>query len=375
MTPSQKRFEGPVLNHIRTNLLLLRQDWTVHETIERLRQSKLGDGIFYFYVTDNSDRLTGVIPTRRLLISKADQRLSEIMVRRVVAIPHTASVFDACEFFVLHKFFALPVVDEERRVIGVVDISLLTEEVLEVEDSGQVEDVFEALGFHIAQLRNASPLTALRFRFPWLLATIASGMACPALSGAFQKTLSELLVLAFFLPLVLGLGESVSIQSMAVTIQALRASKPTLRWYLTALRREATTAALLGMASGSVVAAIVWLWRHNAGAALAIGGSVMLSLLTACILGLSIPSLLHALKLDPKIAAGPVTLAISDLLTLLFYFGISAPMRKSKSSMNFRIFFIFGSKKSIKFFFVINFFHVLIAKVKCFLKKSLLYFF
>jgi magnesium transporter len=323
VTPSQKRFEGPVLDHIRTDFLVLRQDWTVHETIERLRQSKLGDGIFYFYVTDEGERLTGVIPTRRLLISKADLRLSEIMVRRVVAIPHTASVFDACEFFVLHKFFALPVVDEQRRVIGVVDISLLTEEVLEVDESGQVEDVFEALGFHIAQLRNASPLTALRFRFPWLLATIASGMACAALSGAFQKTLSELLILAFFLPLVLGLGESVSIQSMAVTIQALRASKPTLRWYLSALRREATTAGLLGMASGSVVTLIVWLWRHNAGAALAIGGSVMLSLLTACILGLSIPSLLHALKLDPKIAAGPVTLAISDLATLLFYFGIA----------------------------------------------------
>lgn len=302
---------------------MLRQDWTVHETIESLRQSKLGDGIFYFYVTGEGERLTGVIPARRLLSSKADQRLSEIMVRRVVAIPHTATVFDACEFFVLHKFFALPVVDEQRRVIGVVDISLLTEEVLNVDESGQLEDVFEALGFHIAQLRNASPLTALRFRFPWLLATIASGMACAALSGAFEKTLSELLVLAFFLPLVLGLGESVGIQSMAMTIQALRASKPTLRWYLTALRREAATAGLLGMASGSLIAAIVWLWRHNAGAALAIGGSVMLSLLTACILGLTIPSLLHALKLDPKIAAGPVTLAISDLATLLFYFGIA----------------------------------------------------
>jgi len=245
------------------------------------------------------------------------------MVRRVVAIPHTASVFDACEFFVLHKFFALPVVDEQRRVVGVVDISLLTEEVLEVEDTGQLEDVFEALGFHIAQLRNASPLTALRFRFPWLLATIASGAACAALSGVFEKTLSELLILTFFLPLVLGLGESVSIQSMALTIQALRASNPTLRWYATALRREASTAGLLGMVTGAVVGAVVWLWRHDVGAALAIGGSVMLSLLTACILGLSIPSLLHALKLDPKIAAGPVTLAISDLATLLFYFGIA----------------------------------------------------
>jgi len=323
VTPSQKRFEEPVLNHIRTDFLLLRQEWTVHETIEHLRQSQLGDRIFYFYVTGETGRLAGIIPTRKLLISGAGQLLSEIMVRRVVAIPHTASVFDACEFFVLHKFFALPVVDEQRRVIGVVEISLLTEEVLEVGDAGEVEDVFEALGFHMGQLRNASPLTALRFRFPWLLATIASGVACAALSGAFEKTLSELLILAFFLPLVLGLGESVSIQSMALTIQALRAGNPTLRWYLTALRREASTAGLLGIASGAVVAAIVWLWRHNAAAALAIGGSVTLSLLTACILGLSIPSLLHALKLDPKIAAGPVTLAISDLATLLYYFGIA----------------------------------------------------
>jgi magnesium transporter len=323
VSSSQQRLEAPVLNHIRTNFLLLKQVWTVHETIEVLRQSDLGDGFYYFYVTDSDGRLVGVIPTRKLLISSADQILSQIMVRRVVAIPHTASVFDACEFFVLHKFFVLPVVDEQRRVLGVVDISLLTEEVLEVDDVGDVKDVFEAVGFHIAQLRNASPLTALRFRFPWLLATIASGVACAALSGAFQKTLSELLILAFFLPLVLGLGESVSIQSMALTIQALRASNPTLRWYLTALRREASSAALLGMASGAVVGVIVWLWQRHIEAALAIGASVMLSLLTACLLGLSIPSLLHALKLDPKIAAGPVTLAISDLATLLFYFGIA----------------------------------------------------
>lgn len=323
MTPSQTRFEGPVLDHVHANFLLLRENWTVHDAIMRLRQAELGDGIFYLYVTDEAERLVGIIPTRKLLLSQAGQLVSEIMVRRVVAIPHTASVFDACEFFVLHKFFALPVVDEQRRVVGVVDISLLTEEVLEVEDTGQLEDVFEALGFHIAQLRNASPLTALRFRFPWLLATIASGAACAALSGVFEKTLSELLILTFFLPLVLGLGESVSIQSMALTIQALRASNPTLRWYATALRREASTAGLLGMVTGAVVGAVVWLWRHDVGAALAIGGSVMLSLLTACILGLSIPSLLHALKLDPKIAAGPVTLAISDLATLLFYFGIA----------------------------------------------------
>jgi magnesium transporter len=284
----------------------------------------LGDKIFYFYVTDEEERLMGIIPTRRLLTSRPEQILAEIMAPRVVALPHSATVFDACEFFVLHKFFALPVVDEQRRLLGVVDISLVTEEVLEVENAEQAEGIFEALGFHIEQLRSASPLMALRYRFPWLLATIASGVACAALSGVFAKTLSELIILAFFLPLVLGLGESVSIQSMAVMIEALRASNPTLRWYLGALRREAFTAGCLGLACAAVVGAVVWLWERNLEAALAIGGSVVLSLVTACILGLSIPALLHALKLDPKIAAGPVTLAFTDLATLLYYFGIAA---------------------------------------------------
>ena len=322
--PTDKPFEDPVLNHIRTDFLLLRQDWTVHATIERLRQAALGDRIFYFYVTDQDERLTGIIPARKLLTSSADQVLADIMIRRVVALPKTATVFDACEFFVLHKIYALPVVDEKRRVIGIVEVSLVTEEILEMETPSQGENVFEAIGFHIAQLRSASPLTALRFRFPWLLATIGSGVACAVLSGVFEKTLSGLLILAFFLPLVLGLGESVGIQSMALSIQALRVNRPTLRWYLGALRLEAGAAAALGVASASVVTAVIYLLRHNAGAAFAIGGSIILSLFTACTLGLSIPSLLHALKLDPKIAAGPVVLAITDLATILFYYGIAA---------------------------------------------------
>ena len=320
----QKRFEEPVLNHIRSDFELLQQDWTVHQTIEHLRTLNIGEKIVYFYVVGENERLVGVVPTRKLLLSAADQKLVEIMNRRVVAMPKTATVFDACEFFVLHKFFALPVVDEQRRVLGVVEISLVTEEVLEGSEPQEQEDVFEVLGFHLSQARNAGPLKALRFRFPWLVATILSGTVCALITGLFENTLKELLVLAFFLPLVFGLGESVSMQSMALSIQALRVNRPTLRWYFAALRREAATAALLGVACGLVVMAIVWAWRGTPGAGAAIGFSVLLSFGAACLLGLSIPSLLHALKLDPKIAAGPVTLALTDITTLLFYFGIAA---------------------------------------------------
>lgn len=188
--------------------------------------------------------------------------------------------------------------------------------------------LFELIGFRISEVREGSALEVFRIRFPWLLTTIASGTMCALLAGAFETTLAQSLLLAFFLALVLALGESVGVQSMTVAIQALHLMRPTLAWYGRALRRELATAVLLGAACGTVVAAIVWLWKGHGPAALVIGSSIALSLLTACLLGLSIPSLLHALRLDPKIAAGPVTLALADICTLLFYFTLGTVFLK-----------------------------------------------
>jgi magnesium transporter len=298
---------------------------SVAQALETIRREGVGERIIYFYVVDANGRLAGVLPTRRLLTASLQSKLEEIMVRRVAAIPHTATVLEACEFFVLYKFFAFPVIDSERRVIGIVDVNLFTEEMMESDPEQErnvprADELFEALGFRLAEVREASPWRVFRYRFPWLLASVGSGTMCAMLAGAFELTLARSLVIAFFLTMVLGLNESVSMQSMSVTIQALRATRVTWRWFINALRREMVTAALLGFACGTVVMGIVWLWRGDARGAFVVGGSIALSLVTACLFGLSVPSLLHWLKLDPKIAAGPVTLALADFFALVFYF-------------------------------------------------------
>ncbi len=316
-------FNDPITSHARTDFPVLKQDATVEEALALIRKTGVGEKIVYFYVVDPEDRLVGVVPTRRLLTVSLDQHISEVMIKKVVTIPSTATVLEACEFFVLHKFFAFPVVDKQRHIIGIVDINLFTDRVLDIGEREQVGVVFETLGFHIGQVRDAGPARAFRFRFPWLLATIASGTACALLAGAFELTLAKSIVLAFFLTLVLGLGESVSMQSMTLTIQALQATAPTIKWYITTLRRELLTAGMLGSACGLTVGLIVWLWRGQPFAAVTIGASILLSISAACFIGLSIPSVLHAFKLDPKIAAGPVTLALTDICTLLFYFSLA----------------------------------------------------
>jgi len=316
--------QQPVLAVARKDAALLREDFTVQQALDAIRQRGVGGKIVYFYVVDAAGRLAGVLPTRQLLTAPLERNLSELMIRRVVAIPHTATVLEACEAFVLHKFLAFPVVDEARKIVGVVDVGLLTEEAFDIAEREQTGALFEAIGFRVSQVRDASPLRAFRFRFPWLLATIGSGTLCALLASAYKLTLEKYIVLTFFFTLVLGLAESVSVQSMTVTIQALRVTRPSFGWYVRAFRREAGTALLLGAACGTVVGLIVWLWQGAGRAGFAIGSSILLALGAACFFGLTVPAALHALRLDPKIAAGPVTLACTDIFTLLFYFSLAA---------------------------------------------------
>ena len=321
-------FDTPVVDHARKDFPLLDADMTVGEALDRIRREGVGERVIYFYAVDQEKRLVGVVPTRRLLTASLETALHEVMVRRVVAVPAKATVLDACEFFVLYKFLAFPVVDEQRRVVGIVDANLFAEEILE---AGDTEDrsrdtmpvdpeFFEALGFRLEQIRGASAWRAFRFRFPWLLVTVTGGTLSAILSGLFEATLAGSLIIAFFLTMVLGLNESVSMQSMSVTIHALRSVSVTWDWLASSFRRELATAALLGVSCGFVVCVIAWAWRHDLRAAIVIGGSIALSLVTACALGLAVPSILHRLKLDPKIAAGPVTLTSADFIALVIYF-------------------------------------------------------
>lgn len=322
MPADNERFQRPVTDFARTDFPKLDSGMSVEEALAIIREHGVGERLIYFYVVDAEEKLAGVLPTRRLLTSPVDAKLDEIMIRRVVALPQTATLLDACDIFVLYKFYALPVVDGFRRIVGIVDANVVTEELLDVTEKPD-ETFFEALGFHLDQVRGASPWKAFRLRFPWLLTTITSGTCAALLAGLFEETLARAIVLSFFLALVLALAESVSIQSMTLTLQALRSAKPTWKWFLENARHELGTGVLIGIASGLLVFLIAWIWRGQFMSAGVIGATIAGSLVIACSAGLAVPSTLHALKLDPKIAAGPITLSLTDLATLLLYFSLA----------------------------------------------------
>jgi magnesium transporter len=317
-------FNEPVTAHTQQDYTTLGVGETVGHALEALRSAPISGKIVYFYVIDPERHLLGVVPTRRLLMSPPDTLIRDIMVKQIISIPASMSVLDACEFFVMHRLLAFPVVDDENHLVGVVDVSLFTDEMIGVTEKQAAEDVFQLIGLRVMQARGASPLTGFKHRFPWLLCNIGAGLACAFIAGQYEAFLDTVIVLALFIPIVLALSESVSMQSMSITIQSLRDGNVDVPRLLRTLRVELLTAIMLGAACGGVVGAVAFAWKQQAGVSVAIGGSIGLAIVSACLLGVLVPTTIRALKIDPRVAAGPVVLAAADILTLLFYFNLSA---------------------------------------------------
>jgi magnesium transporter len=309
--------------HIRTDMVLFCERALIQDVINDIRKSNISDQITYFYVTDAERCLMGVLPIRRLLSARPEQAVGEVMVKRVLALEETDTLERAAKLFNEQKYLAFPVVDRHNRFLGVLDITVLTGSAITFAENHRFDDVFQTIGIKASIVRYLTPATAFKLRFPWLMPTLLSGIACAVLASFFEQTIAHSIVLAFFMTLALGLGESVSIQTLTITIRRLHIERPSWRWYSQSVVRELGAALLMGCAIGVVLVGIIYLWHGSLMAGVSIGISVALALCSASFFGLSVPTLLHKTRLDPRVAAGPLVLGLTDVCTLLFYFSLA----------------------------------------------------
>src|SRR5262245_54993236 len=252
--PHQDRLAEPALDHAHRDFASVRANHTVGEALAAIRTSDVTSRIVYFYVLDDWGRLEGVVPTRVLLMSPLESRLSDIMVRPVVTLPHTATMLEACEWFIVHRLLALPIVDQERRMIAVIDVEKYSDDIRERDIREVASDIFQLIGVRLAQVQKAPLHRQLLYRFPWLLANIGGGLACAMIGGLFEDVLNQFILLALFIPVVLALAESVSIQALTLTLQAQHGGRPKWSFVSSALAREFPLGLLLGLACGTLVA-------------------------------------------------------------------------------------------------------------------------
>ncbi len=319
----QRTLDDPIPLHMRAEFARLHIDQSIGEALSAIRANPPSSRVTYFYVVDDEVRVRGVVPVRRLLLAPLEKRVAEIMVREVITLPNTATVLDACDFFILHRLLAFPVVDKDRRLLGVVDVELYTDELNDLDRTQRHNDLFQLIGVHLAEAKQSSPLVAFRSRFPWLLANVAGGILAAFLSGIFQAELEKAVALAIFIPVVLALSESVSIQSVSLAIELLHGQRPTMRAILGKLRAEAMTGFFLAAASAVAVGLVAILWLGRVRVVAALLGGILGGVTCAAVIGTSIPNLLRLFAREPHVAAGPIALAATDIVTLLVYFSLA----------------------------------------------------
>ncbi|HKB00894.1 MAG TPA: magnesium transporter [Gemmataceae bacterium] len=313
--------DDPVTKHMRTDPVRLVAGQTVRQALDAARRAPTSGRVVYFYVVDADGNLQGVVPTRRLLMADPDAPVTDLMVTRVIAIPAGATVLDACEFFVLHKLLAFPVVDADRKLVGLVDVDLYTGELTEIERRQEGDDLFQLVGVYLTEAEQRRLGLAFRRRLPWLMCNAVGGMMAALLADAYSDV-ATLVLVAPFIALVTGLAEGVTIQSVSLALQTMHGRPPT--WAAMAHRvgREVLMGLLLGAASGLLVGLAALAWKGSAWVGLSlfigIGGGVAAS----AAVGLALPHVLRLLRRDPQVASGPVALAASDMLTLVLYFNL-----------------------------------------------------
>ena len=248
VTHTLPNLDSPVREAARRDPVRLLETETVAQALVRLRSEQIGERIVYFYVTGGDGKLVGVVPTRRLLLSTPSTLVGEVMAHPVLSVSETEPFGNALTMLAEKRLLALPVVDNDGRLTKVLDISSFTQSLVDLDRRGAAEEAFQMVGVQVERERSRSVWWVLANRFPWLLCNIASGFLAAFISHYFDDLLKTVVALAFFIPLVLTLSESVAMQTVTMSLQSLHGA-PRGRWAV----REMRVGLLLGLVSGAIV--------------------------------------------------------------------------------------------------------------------------
>lgn len=302
---------------------VLDQNLTTKEALKELRSRDIRQEIIYFYAVDEEGKLKGVVSTRQLLLAGPTQQIKEIMHASVIQIRASQTLRHAMEIFERHPLLAIPVVDDEGKLTGAIDVQKVTHEPINFLDQRSRMDAFQMIGITLEEKKKIPLFQSYRYRMPWLLCNVFSGLICALISRVFEMVLSKVILLAFFIPLVLTLSESTSMQAMAQSIQFLR--RPRFYWKSIRMRalREWQLVIFIAITLGILVGILSLLWGDALLPSLIIGVGIIIGVTCSSFFAIAVPIFLNRMKLDPKVASGPVVLMLVDIIATAVYLGLA----------------------------------------------------
>lgn len=264
----------------------------------------------YAYVVDTDGRLVGVLPLRDLLLARRDAPVTQCMIADPVAVDDHTAIDEVASVFRQSAFVGLPIVDAERRLVGVVQRAHLANALAAESD----ETYRQSQGIVGGEELRTMPLgLRSRRRLSWLSVNILLNVVAASVIAANQDVLEAVIALAVFLPIISDMSGCSGNQAVAVSMRelSLGVARPSDLWRV--VWKESSVGLVNGLALGTLIGAVAWLWKGNAYLGLVVGTALALNTVLAVVVGGTVPLILKRLGQDPAVGAGPLLTTVTDM--------------------------------------------------------------
>ena len=303
-----------------TDFFSLPHTLTVEEAIENIRNREDVEMVFYLYLTDESGRLVGVVSLRQLLLARPGTPLHKVMNRRVMKVTTDADQTTVAMLVDKYHLLAVPVVDEENVLVGMVTV----DDVIDVLEEETTRDMLKMAGTSESETLTHSAFKIAGIRLPWLLAAFIGGLAATAVIGQYEEILGQVLVLSAFLPVVMGMAGNVGVQSATVAVRGLATGAIDVRDTFPLVFKELRVGLLLGGFYGVILGIYGYLMHNSLALGQVVGLTILGNMTGAALLAVLLPMVFQRMKVDPAVATGPFVTTAIDILGVLNYFVIAS---------------------------------------------------
>ncbi|MDP6202144.1 MAG: magnesium transporter [Candidatus Marinimicrobia bacterium] len=305
-----------------TDVFTLHEETKAIDAIAALQDQEEAEMVFYLYAVDNDGRLTGVVSLRDLVTTSSETLLEDIMSRKVHAVRPETDQEEVARIVSQYNFLAVPVVDSEDQLLGIVTV----DDVVDIIREEATEDFLQMVGAgKDREILLKSSWDNARMRFPWLFASWAGGILAAFIIGIFDDILQSTIVLAAFIPVIIGMGGNIGTQSSTIIVRGLATGRVGLENSVKILLKEIRVGLILGVLYGILLGifAIFQFLDVSPLLGLVVGLSICASMIIAATIGSLVPLILNRFDIDPAVATGPFVTTAIDILGVALYFWIA----------------------------------------------------
>ncbi|WP_062532513.1 magnesium transporter [Jeotgalibaca dankookensis] len=302
-----------------TEYVSLKANQTVRSAMAILKSmAKEAETIYYTYVINTEGQLVGVLSLRDLIISNEDVMIRDIMSDRVVTVNVDDDQADVAHVARDYDFLALPVIDENNVLLGIITV----DDIMDVMHEEATSDYSGLAAVDVDEVTN-NPFEAAKKRLPWLITLLFLGMGTSSLISNYEGLISEAAILSVFVTLITGTAGNAGTQSLAVAVRKIGQPETEKRNFSAMILQELLTGLISGLVTGITIMIVVGIWKGNFILGAIIGFSMLMAITVANLAGSLIPILMDRLGFDPAVASGPFISTFSDLTSVLIYFSIA----------------------------------------------------